>query len=177
MTKLTTLLFTTLSLLIADNASAEQSDFCGVSDPEVTYELSDITKVLYGIVSGRAGSVRDWELMKQLHAPSATITPIFNNPQGHAVEHMTIQQFIELNERTFLNVDFFETEVASIIYRFGNTATILSQYESRDSIGGEPYSTGVNSFQLVNDGNRWCVISVTWDSDKGQYPSAHFELK
>lgn len=155
----------------------DNTNQCGGNAVKEAQNLQEITKTLYGIVSGKAGSERNWQLMRQLFQPNARISPIFNNPNGHTIESFSVDEFIKLNKEVFADVDFFETEVSSKIYRFGNTATIISQYESRDKLDAAPYSTGVNSFQLVNDGERWCVISVTWDSDKGRYPSSHFTLK
>jgi len=51
-----------------------------------------------------------------------------------------------------------------------NIGFILSYFSSRKTKNALPYSKGVNSFQLLNDGSRWCVISATWDSDLPQPP-------
>ena len=140
-------------------------------------ELNDIPQALYKIVSGKAGEKRNWQLLKDLHTSNARISPIFHDESGHSIKTFTVNEFIELNQQVFKDVDFFETEVKAKVFRFGNSATIISQYESRTSPTSAPYSTGVNSFQLVNDGNGWCVISVIWDSDKGQYPTEDFQLE
>lgn len=168
-----------LSTLVASSsalANNKERAFCGKDSPLQAQNLEGITKQLYKIVSGKAGEQRDWNLMKSLFAPNGSITPVFHTPVGAVIKPLSVDDFINLNKRIFANADFFETEVKAKVFRFGNSATILSQYESRDRIDGEAYSMGVNSFQLVNDGNRWCVISVTWDSDKGPMPTAHFEL-
>lgn len=177
--KVTVILVGVLSGQIAFAAQGNVSSqpFCGSTNPSQAHDLNGITKVLYKIVSGKAGEEKNWALMRTLFAPNSTITPIFHNRAGHTVRAMSVEDFISLNRQIFANINFFETEVKANVFRYGNTATILSQYESRDDIGGAPYSTGVNSFQLVNDGIRWCVISVTWDSDKGPLPSSHFVIK
>lgn len=177
--KVVVILMSILSGKIALAAQAEvvSQPFCGSANPSQAHDLSGITKVLYKIVSGKAGEEKNWDLMRTLFAPNSTITPIFHNGTGHSVSAMSVEDFISLNKRIFANINFFETEVKAKVFHYGNTATILSQYESREEIGAEPYSTGVNSFQLVNDGIRWCVISVTWDSDKGPLPSGHFVIK
>lgn len=174
-----TLLFIGTTVVISNIGKAKDAspNFCGSAMPAAAIELSGITKTLYGIVSGEAGSKRDWQLMRQMFAPNATISPVFHNTNGRVIERLSVEEFIALNKKVFANVNFFETEIKSKVYRFGHSATIISQYESRDKVNAEPYSTGVNSFQLVNDGNRWCVISVTWDSDKGPYPTSHFKLQ
>ena len=179
MNKIKSSIFMLLTALTATGVLAAESSqpFCGNSNPEQAKDLNNFTTVLYQIVSGKAQSKRDWQLMRDLFSPEGQVTPVFNDNKGHKIRKLTIDEFIELNKVVFADVDFFETEVNSKVYQFGNSATIISQYESRDALDSAPYSTGVNSFQLVNDGNRWCVISVTWDSDKGLYPSNHFVVK
>lgn len=178
MNKMNNSVFILLTAIVATNAVAtEAQTFCGDSNPRQAQNLNNFTKELYQIVSGKAETKRNWQLMRELFSPEGQITPIFNDEKGHKVSKLTVDEFIELNKVVFADVDFFETEVNSKIYQFGNSATIISQYESRDALDATPYSTGVNSFQLVNDGNRWCVISVTWDSDKGSYPTNHFVVQ
>lgn len=166
-----------LLITCSTQATASNLNYCGSSTPKEARDLSQITKTLYGIVSGKAGSKRNWQLMEELMSPTAKIIPVFHNDEGYEIKELSVPDFIELNKQVFANVDFFETEVAAKIYQFGYSATIISQYESRDKVNAKPYSNGVNSFQLVNDGNRWCVISVTWDSDKGPYSKEDFILK
>ena len=73
---------------------------------------------------------------------------------------------MELNKLLFKDVGFYETETHNQTIEVGHMATVISAYESREAPNKPAYSRGINTFQLVNDGRRWCVISVTWDSDK-----------
>lgn len=149
----------------------DQGDyFCGADLPKESLSIESIIPALYRTVSGDAGSVKNWSLLKQLHSPSAIITPLFHENGLPTAKISSVDEFIALNEQIFKDINFYEKEVASKIFVYGHMATILSHYESRDDINAAPYSQGVNSFQLLNDGRRWCVISVTWDSDKGGHP-------
>ncbi|MBN7819806.1 hypothetical protein [Bowmanella yangjiangensis] len=151
--------------IMAEPIAVAPAPYCGSSD--VHYEPEQFAQVLYQIVSGYPGDSRNWKLMRELFAPSAMIKPVFHGQDGHRIVDMTVERFIELNKKLFSDIGFFETETESKVYRVGHSATIISAYESRTSPASAPYSKGINSFQLVNDGYRWCVISVTWDSDKG----------
>jgi len=145
--------------------------FCGRSDIDVAKSIDSIIPALYGIVSGKAGSNKKWPLLKELFSKDATVTPVFHEKSGQMKATInSVDEFIALNKQIFKDQDFYETEVARKVFRFGHMANILSRYESRDSIGGEPYAQGINSFQLLNDGARWCVISVTWDSNSLEHP-------
>lgn len=140
--------------------------FCGDALQEAE-ELSRIVPTLYSLVSGPAGAKHDWETLRKLFSPGAQITPVFHQGNHPIISPLTVDAFISLNEKLFKNQGFFETEVDSRIIRVGHMATVISLYESRQDPEQLAYSSGVNSFQLLNDGRRWCVISVTWDSDKG----------
>jgi len=141
--------------------------FCGVDTPEAAQSIETIIPALYQIVSGDAGAKKDWPLMKSLFAPDAIVTPVFHKKGIPQASITSVDEFITLNKQIFKNINFYETEVKQTSLVYGHMATILSHYESRDDHNKEPYSQGINSFQLLNDGRRWCVISVTWDSDKG----------
>lgn len=155
------------SFLAAQTRSDESSKFfCGEPLAQAK-SLDNIVPTLYQIVSGPAGSKRDWKLMGQLFAPTATIAPVFHENGQPKIKLLTVNEFISLNEELFKDIGFFETEVDSQIIQVGHMATVISLYESREAPQNSPYSRGINSFQLLNDGRRWCVISVTWDSDKG----------
>lgn len=167
-TALTTILLSTLTNSAnASESSNNESYFCGAAVPSVATQLDKIVPTLYSIVSGKADEKRDWPLMQSLFAPNAAITPIFHKNNLPSIQRLSVNDFIALNEKVFKGKNFFETEVSSHTTHVGHMATIISKYESRDQLDEPAYSTGVNSFQLVNDGRRWCVISVTWDSDKG----------
>jgi hypothetical protein len=44
------------------------------------------------------------------------------------------------------------------------------RYETREHPAGPVQARGLNSFQLLNDGQRWCVLSATWDIDTAEHP-------
>ena len=39
-----------------------------------------------------------------------------------------------------------------------------------DLIDTEPFQRGINSFQLMNDGERWWVVSVFWQAESQAFP-------
>jgi len=47
------------------------------------------------------------------------------------------------------------------------TAHAFSTYESRTEADGEPFARGINSFQLLNDGQRWWVVNIFWQAETG----------
>ena len=55
--------------------------------------------------------------------------------------------------------------------QFGGIAHVFSAYDSKrlatDSV---PFARGINSIQLFNDGKRWWVVTVFWDSERPDNP-------
>ncbi|MBR9793189.1 MAG: hypothetical protein GYB58_15720 [Gammaproteobacteria bacterium] len=149
----------------------EEPHFCGPYRSEAE-TLPDIVPTLYEVVSGTPGEERNWQLLHELFAPSATITPLFHREGMPDISVLTTSEFVELNKLLFKDVGFYETEIHSQTIQVGHMATVISAYESREAPDKPAYSRGINTFQLVNDGRRWCVISVTWDSDKGGHDIA-----
>ena len=47
---------------------------------------------------------------------------------------------------------------------------VLSSYESKRAPDGKPFERGVNSFQVLNDGKRWWIVSIFWDSERLDNP-------
>jgi len=160
--------FTQASVQAADE---QREYFCGSENPVEAQSIDTIIPALYQTVSGKAGSKKNWSLLKALFAETASVTPVFHASGGEMnAKISTVDEFIALNKTIFKDQDFFETEVSRKTFTFGHMANILSHYESRDAMGAEPYAQGINSFQLLNDGRRWCVISVTWDSHSTDHP-------
>ncbi len=55
-------------------------------------------------------------------------------------------------------------EVSRRTETFGHIAQVWSTFESRHNAGdAEPYIRGINSVQLLKDGDRWWVVNVFWD--------------
>jgi len=153
---------------VADEA---KSYFCGPENPVEARSIETIMPALYQTVSGKAGSDKNWALLKNLFAEAAIVTPVFHTESGEMTAKISsVDEFIALNKTIFKDQDFYETEVNRKTFTFGHMVNILSHYQSRDALGAEPYAQGINSFQLLNDGRRWCVVSVTWDSHAKEHP-------
>ncbi|MBC3765583.1 hypothetical protein [Neptunicella marina] len=169
----------TIAILLTQfqvNADEASTHFCGPTVPKAALKLDSIIPALYGIVSGAAGETKNWQLMSELFAPNGQIVPVFHDKkQQPQIDVLSVEKFVELNKQIFKDINFYETEVSKQIFQVGHMATVLSHYASRDDLNAAPYSQGINSFQLLNDGRRWCVISVTWDSDKGGHAIHAFE--
>ncbi len=160
-----------LSVRAAGETRAAQAA-CGMqpSDP-VAASPGSLVRALYTIVSGPAGSAKDWARLERLHAPGALITPTqHGNAIAFAAAPQSLARFIGLNVRLFAQRGFYERETFQRVQRFGHVAHVWSGYETREHPQGPVEGRGINSFQLLHDGQRWCVLSATWDTDTPDHP-------
>ena len=75
---------------------------------------------------------------------------------------------------------FFEKEIHREVNTFGNITQAFSTYESFRSETDElPFARGINSIQLLNDGNRWWIINIYWtqESEQNPIPEAYLPKK
>ncbi len=144
---------------------------CMPADPQ-TNQLTpgDIVLRLYQTVSGAAHQVRDWDVLRSFHASNGIIsTSRHQDDNTFNVKIHTVEQFIELNKTLFSDRGFFETELHQKTQTLGHVAHVWSHYATRESVDAAPYAQGVNSFQFIHDGKRWCVLSATWDGDSPRH--------
>jgi hypothetical protein len=82
---------------------------------------------------------------------------------------MTVEQYIA--GAGALENGFFEREISRITETFGGVTHRFSTYESRRRAEDPtPFARGINSIQLLNDGRRWWVVTVFWDSERPSNP-------
>lgn len=156
----------------ADTNKRAEQPACGVeaADP-AALQPESLIRALYEVVSGPAGASKDWNRLTRLHAPGALITPTQHlGDATFAAAPQSLSSFIKLNERLFAERGFYERETAQRVQRFAHIAHVWSSYETREHPAGPVQARGINSFQLLHDGQRWCVLSATWDTDRADHP-------
>lgn len=155
-------------LLLATVAplGAQQADPADVASPDA------IVAAVYDVISGGAGEARDWDRWRSLFIEGARLIPVGMTPAGE-VRHrvMTPEDYVEGSGPALERSGFFEREVSQVTETFGQIAHRFSTYESRRSPDdAQPFQRGINSFQLMNDGTRWWVVSIMWDSERPGNP-------
>ena len=54
---------------------------------------------------------------------------------------------------------------------FGSLVHAWSTYESyRSKSNQKPFARGINSIQLINDGERWWIMQIYWLGEKEELP-------
>lgn len=130
--------------------------------------IDGIITAMYESISGNAGEPRQWERDRALHHPKALLVPVKQAPGGPAAGVFSFDEFVA-SRGPFLNsTDFYEVEIARQEFRFGDIAHVLSAYEARTapSPAGKVLRRGVNSIQLMHDGQRWWILSTIWDNER-----------
>lgn len=128
-----------------------------------------ILKALYDVISGPAGAQRDWDRFRSLLVPNARLIPTRARPDGGADAVVwSADDYVRTAGAGLQRSGFFEREIARRTEAYGNILHAFSTYESRRTadLSEKPFARGINSIQLLKDGNRWWVVTIFWDSER-----------
>lgn len=134
--------------------------------------VDGIITALYASISGEKGEARNWEQFKKLFVADAKLIPTRKGQDGKVgLRPMTPQQYIDNANDWLINNGFHEEEIFRVTDTFGNIIHVFSTYDSRHGVNDEkPYSRGINSIQLLNDGERYWVVNIYWMSEDDNNP-------
>jgi hypothetical protein len=140
--------------------------------PEDVASIDAIIKAVYDVISGPAGQKRDWDRMRSLFVPGARLIPTGRRPDGSKGSRvLTVEEYITLGGPGLEKNGFFEREIGRVEERYGNIAHLFSAYDSkRKAEDAEPFARGINSFQLMNDGTRWWIVTIFWQGETPDNP-------
>lgn len=140
------------------------------SNAEDVKSMDAILRATYDVISGPAGN-RDWKRFRSLFLPQARFTQVGKRPDGATfVISWNVEEFVRDAGEVFSKQPFYENSIVNQPETCGNMAQVFSSYESRHAPGEKPFERGINSIQLLNDGTRWWVISIAWDSERPDNP-------
>lgn len=142
-----------------------------VSSPEA------ILKAVYDVISGGKNQPRDWDRFRSLFVPDAHLIPtVTPPPAAGAAPHtdaifLTPDGYVARSSARLTSDGFFERSIHNETEQFGNIVQIWSTYESRhDPADPKPFARGINSFQLLKDGDRYWVVNIFWDAETPTKP-------
>ncbi len=153
-------------------ASAQEAPAPPPADPADVESIDAIMLAVYDVISGDAGVPRDWDRFRSLFAPGATLSPVGRSPAGtYGRRIMTPDEYAENSGAWLEQNGFHEVEINRVTEQYGVIAHAFSTYESRRlETDPEPFDRGINSFQLLNDGTRWWVVSIYWLGESPDHP-------
>jgi hypothetical protein len=148
-----------IALLLAAAAAAPRvpaSDLAGI-DAAI--------RGVYEVISGPPGQKRDFDRMRSLFAPGATMKAI--GPKG--LHGGSVEDYINRNKDILEKMGFTERELARRTEVWGGLATAWSAYDGRTA-DGSFHERGINSFQLVKIDGKWLVASILWQEEMPDNP-------
>ena len=130
-----------------------------------------IVGALYDVLSGPRGTTRNWDRFRGLFADGARLIATRADGSGPARPVvMTVDEYASVAGPALAD-GVYQREVTRSIQQYGAIAHVFSTYECRKTTSDEkPFQRGINSIQLLNDGTRWWIMSVSWDSERPGMP-------
>jgi phosphohistidine phosphatase SixA len=139
--------------------------------PEDVASVEALLAALYDVISGPAGERRDWDRLRSLFLPTARMVPVQRSPDGDVgYRALTVEEYIQASGPTLERIGFTERELARIVEQFGDVAHVFSTYEGHREGTPEPLVRGLNSIQMIHDGDRWWVSSLAWSPERPDLP-------
>lgn len=134
--------------------------------------LDTTLETLYAVISGEKGEARDWELFHYLFHPDAKLIPSGKSEEGDfRARYISPEEYIKTSGNWLVENGFFEKEIHRKVDTFGNITQVFSTYESfRSENDTEPFMRGINSIQMLYDGNRWWIINIYWTQESEENP-------
>jgi hypothetical protein len=155
----------------APQASVPQVAETPAANPADVKSMDAILTALYDVISGPAGQKRDWNRFRSLFIPGARLIPTGARQQGgYGTRVMSPDDYAARADGFFAKEAFYEKEVARRVEQWAHIAQVFSTYESRRAPADKPFARGINSIQLMNDGQRWWIVTVFWQGEDKDNP-------
>ena len=134
--------------------------------------LNSTLKTFYEVISGDKGEERNWELMRYLYHPKAKLVATGKTKTGiYKARYLTVEDYIDTSGKWLVENGFFENEMYRKVETFGNITHVFSSYECfHTKSDTKPFMRGINSIQLMNDGERWWVMNVYFTQESPANP-------
>src|SRR5688572_20863305 len=161
---------TLLALTSAAAALAQLGPRAGdVESPEA------IVLAGYDAIAHAPGEPFDWPRFRSLFLPHARLIPNTEQREG-SFDVLSVEEFIawidDVTPAPGSENDhgFVEEQIAAEVVRYGDIAHVFSTYQKHFWGSDQILGRGINSFQLVHDGQRWWIAGVVWDEEDGAGP-------
>lgn len=159
------------AVVAAAVATPVQAQLTPRADPADVASVDAIITAVYEVISGGAGEQRNWARFLSLFAPDARLVPSGSSGGFNNYNVWTPREYMQQVGPQLTQGGFFEREIHRVTEQFGHVVHLFSTYESRRNADDpEPFTRGINSFQLLHDGNRWWVLSIYWTSERSDLP-------
>jgi hypothetical protein len=159
------------------NKYATEQGAAFVIDSTLTITIDSTIKAFYDVISGEEQSKRNWNQFKYLFSADAKLITSGKNQDGKfKVRYLSPEDYIKSSDKWLTSNGFIEKEIKRKVDLFGNMAHVFSSYEAFHSKEDDgPFLRGINSIQLINDGERWWIVNLYWnnETDANQIPDEY----
>lgn len=132
--------------------------------------IDSTIKALYQSITFGEGEKPDLECFRSLFHPKAHFIRL--NPDG--VDEMDLSGFISSFSQRVKSgqlKSFHESEISRKTEVYASIAQVFSTYQKgMNTKNPEEFICGINSIQLYTDGERWWIISITWQDEQPNNP-------
>ena len=142
--------------LVAAAPAPSQADLAGIDSA---------IRGVYEVISGPPGQKRDFDRMRSLFAPGATMKAI--GPKG--LHGGSVEDYIARDKDILEREGFTERELGRRLHVWGGLATAWSSYDGRTA-NGSFHERGINSFELVKIDGKWMIASILWQEETPDNP-------
>ena len=132
--------------------------------------IDGIVHAYYDVISGPAGTPRQWRRDSALYMPGAMFVSMGETDGKPRATPMSPEEFRRRTDAGLVTNGFFEIELGRRVERFGNVAQVRSAYEMRRTTEDPPFGRGVNYLLLYWDGVRWWISGAVWDDERPDNP-------
>jgi hypothetical protein len=139
--------------------------------PEDVSSIDGLMRAFYAVVNVRPNEPRQWGRDRTLYRPGTRFLATSTGKDGRPViEDWDHTQLVSATE-PLVQRGFAEREIYRRTRVYGHMAHVDSSYETELAApGGVLRSRGVNSIEMVHDGQRWWIAAVMWMTESPQAP-------
>lgn len=121
----------------------------------------------YSIISGKAGTQRDWEQFTQLFAPNATLSTVISATNIMETPIIwNVESYIDRLIKFLGENDFYEIGYDYEIRHSANIAQVTSKYKAtKNETDTNILKQGTNHIHLVKLDDEWKILSMVWEDD------------
>lgn len=130
--------------------------------------VDELIGSFFKAMTGPPGVGHDWEGLRSLFADDGRmIAARTNDAGGSDPVVLKVDDFIETSREYLDGAGLVESEISRRVEQFGNLAHVLSTYQSKRRVSdAEPYARGIYSFQLIDTGDGWRIVSLFWEFER-----------
>lgn len=141
------------------------------ANPDDVKSPEAIIAALSSSISGEAGQARNWDRFRSLFVPGAGRLVVTRVPKTGAsdVTVLSMEDYIARSSNGAPQ-SFYEIPIAYDVQSFGRMTHVYESYGLHHTKDDQPFTRGVNSFELLSDGTRYFVLQVFWDTERPDNP-------